>query len=518
MAVGELMIPVDLLTSPRCRAEHLGLPMPDSRHAVSACLPLWHHNIRYEEGDPDIVGRLQAAYPRFCLHPFVRELCRKAFGGDSRGLIFPSRKAAERALEYVRFRGAETGTLVALAANASSARMGPSCEGPGYGVAITEEEFPKLREYWQHAGEVITSRAAELILNKQPVVCSETAARATVRDRLAELRGGCAEDVWLFPSGMAAIAAVWRALRTHDASNPSVQFGFPYVDTLKIQQRFAPADYRLFPVGDASDVDQLESLMQSQIVSAVFCETPTNPLLTSPDLPRLRTLADQYGFLLVVDDTLAACINDNVLPFADIVVTSLTKYFSGYGDVLAGCATLNPNSRHADWLRAVMTSDFEELLPDADIAVLERNSRDLRQRVTTINRNAAILARRFAEHHLIQSVYHPSLSTSAAELQCDGCRCGGLMSIVLRDPENTTPVFFDHLEICKGPNLGTNFTLCCPYTILAHYTELEFVESCGVSRWLLRVSIGTEPVEELWSRFERAFAAAWPYSGRTKVA
>ena len=92
------------------------------------------------------------------------------------------------------------------------------------------------------------------------------------------------------------------------------------------------------------------------------------------------------------------------------------------------------------------------------------------------------------------------------------------MSIVLRDPENTTPVFFDNLEICKGPNLGTNFTLCCPYTILAHYTELEFVESCGVSRWLLRVSIGTEPVEELWSRFERAFAAAWPYPGRTKVA
>ena len=509
------MIPVDLLTSPRCRAEHLGLPMPDSPHAVSACLPLWQHNIGYEEGDPDIVGRLQAAYPRFCLHPFVRELCRKTFGGDSRGLIFPSRKAAERALEYVRWRGAETGTLMALAANASSARMGPgpSYEGSCCGVAITEEEFPKLREYWQHAGEVITSRAAELILNKQPVVCSETAARATVRDRLAELRGGRAEDVWLFPCGMAAIAAVWRALRTHDASNLSVQFGFPYVDTLKIQQRFAPADYRLFPVGDADDVDQLESLLQSQKVSAVFCETPTNPLLTSPDLPRLRTLADRYGFLLVVDDTLAACINDNVLPFADVVVTSLTKYFSGYGDVLAGCATINPDSRHAFWLRDVLNRDFEELLPDADIDVLEINSRDVRQRVTTINCTAAILARRFAEHPLIASVYHPSLSAGACELKSQDRGDGGLMSIVLRNPEKTTPVFFDNLEICKGPNLGTNFTLCCPYTILAHYTELEFVESCGVSRWLLRVSIGTEPVEELWSRFEKAFAVAWPHPG-----
>ncbi len=510
------MSPVDLLTSPRCRAEHLGLPMPDSPHAVSACLPLWEHNIAYEEGDPDVVGRLQAAYPRFCLHPFVRELCRKTFGGDSLGLIFPSRRAAERAMAYVRWQGAESAELVAVAGR--SAQMGPSYERSCYGVAIAEEEFPQLREYWQHAGEVITSRAAEMMLNEQPVVCSETTARTAVRDRLADLQGGSAHDVWLFPCGMAAIAAVWRALRTHDALNPSVQFGFPYVDTLKIQQRFAPADYRLFPVGDANDVDQLEKLLKSERVSAVFCETPTNPLLTSPDLPRLRTLADQHGFLLVVDDTLAACINDNVLPFADIVVTSLTKYFSGYGDVLAGCATLNPNSRHAAWLRAAMNRDFQELLPDADIEVLERNSRDVRQRVTTINRNAAVIARRFAEHPLIASVYHPSLSTSAADLQSDAGGDGGLMSIVLRDPENTTPAFFDQLEICKGPNLGTYFTLCCPYTILAHYTELEFVESCGVSRWLLRLSIGMEPVEELWSRFERAFAVAWPHLGRAIVA
>ena len=82
------------------------------------------------------------------------------------------------------------------------------------------------------------------------------------------------------------------------------------------------------------------------------------------------------------------------------------------------------------------------------------------------------------------------------------------MSIVLKRPEFSTTVMFDHLEVCKGPNLGTNFTLCCPYTILAHFTELEFVEQCGVSRWLLRISVGTEPVEELWQRFERALNKA----------
>jgi cystathionine gamma-synthase len=192
---------------------------------------------------------------------------------------------------------------------------------------------------------------------------------------------------------------------------------------------------------------------------------------------------------------------------ADIVVTSLTKYFSGYGDVLAGCVTLNPRSQYAGVLRTALENDFEELLIDADAEVLEKNSRDLRERVTTINRNAAIIARRLFDHPMVQNVYYPGLSEDAASEEASS-GFGGLLSIVLKAPAITTPIMFDHLEVCKGPNLGTNFTLCCPYTILAHYTDLEFVEDCGVSRWLLRISIGVEATEDLWQRIERALAAA----------
>ena len=70
-----------------------------------------------------------------------------------------------------------------------------------------------------------------------------------------------------------------------------------------------------------------------------------------------------------------------------------------------------------------------------------------------------------------------------------------------------TPAVYDALEVCKGPNLGTNFTLCCPYTILAHYRELDFAEQCGVSRYLLRVSVGLEEAEWLKSRFREALDA-----------
>ena len=63
------------------------------------------------------------------------------------------------------------------------------------------------------------------------------------------------------------------------------------------------------------------------------------------------------------------------------------------------------------------------------------------------------------------------------------------------------------MEFCKGPSLGTNFSLVCPYTLLAHYEELDWAESCGVDRTLLRVSCGVEPEEVILDRMMRALEA-----------
>lgn len=65
---------------------------------------------------------------------------------------------------------------------------------------------------------------------------------------------------------------------------------------------------------------------------------------------------------------------------------------------------------------------------------------------------------------------------------------------------------FDALETAKGPSLGTNFTLCCPYTLLAHYGELEWAAQFGVDSHLIRISVGLEETEELVGVFERALA------------
>ena len=77
----------------------------------------------------------------------------------------------------------------------------------------------------------------------------------------------------------------------------------------------------------------------------------------------------------------------------------------------------------------------------------------------------------------------------------------------MRDAAAKTERFFDALQIPKGPNLGTSFSLCCPFTILAHYRELDFVESCVISRHLIRVSVGLEDSAWQIERFLEALRA-----------
>jgi cystathionine gamma-synthase len=147
--------------------------------------------------------------------------------------------------------------------------------------------------------------------------------------------------VWLFPSGMAAIYAAHRAVTALRPGARSVQYGFPYVDTLKIQQDLGPGAIFL-PFGNEAELPALADALAAQPVSAIFCEFPSNPLLGSPPLQAVSDLAARHAVPVVVDDTISTYANVNPLPACDLLVTSLTKFFTGRGDVMAGAVVLNP--------------------------------------------------------------------------------------------------------------------------------------------------------------------------------
>lgn len=71
-------------------------------------------------------------------------------------------------------------------------------------------------------------------------------------------------------------------------------------------------------------------------IIALHTEFPSNPLLRTADLPRLRQLADKHNFLIVVDETIGTFANVEILPYVDIAVSSLTKIFSGDCNVMGG--------------------------------------------------------------------------------------------------------------------------------------------------------------------------------------
>ena len=115
-------------------------------------------------------------------------------------------------------------------------------------------------------------------------------------------------------------------------------FRFPYIDTLKILQKWGPGCH-FFGDGTDADIDALASLLSSPDaprILALFCEFPSNPLLRSANLVRLRELADRHGFVIVLDETIGNFVNVEILPYADILVSSLTKVFSGESNVMGG--------------------------------------------------------------------------------------------------------------------------------------------------------------------------------------
>jgi len=491
----------DLLHHPLWLPEDLGQPIPDTVHAVSVCLPTWRDNVGYEEGEARVREALRAGYPRFVYHPLVRalfEACEQRFAGpDEAALAWPSATVGRRFQAWLSQR---TGAAVRL--------------HPGWTPDFVATVFPRAvaaeaKAYWQHGGEGISSRRAEAILGQSADPGASASegqeARATLRRQLAAAYGIPAGDIWLFPIGMTALFVAHRALRRLWPERPTVQFGFPYVDTLKVQQKFG-AGVRFLPHASASDLTELHAIAAGQPLAGIFTEFPSNPLLISPDLGRLAAITRRLGVPLVVDDTLATPCNADLRPVADIICSSLTKSFSGVGDVTGGVLVINPASPLAETLRAAVAAEYEDLLWDADAVVLARNGAGFAERVRVCSTNATALAAWLAAQPKVARVYHPSLTTPElyrAWRRPEGGD-GAMFSLLLHEPATRAPRFFDALRCCKGPNLGMEYTLVCPFTILAHYDELDWAESVGVSRWLLRVAVGREPLTELVARFAAA--------------
>ncbi|KAH9203023.1 YLL058W-like protein [Zygosaccharomyces rouxii] len=432
----------------------------------------------------------------------------------------------------------------------------------------SDTEFDIVREYWKLRGECVSSRLADNInqlLDSMSTASSKNKHEVETRIRLSRNEGENAKklikrrlvenhcnpfgltrknsvwdngsldperDVYLVSSGMSSIFAVrrfltfWEEKRASDCSltqdgssgkkdvslcNTAAIFGFPFKDTQVIMKTFGTCQFYGF--GDSRDISSLKKFLNSdkQRILAVFIETPSNPLLNMPDLLQLRKLADEYGFFIIIDDTIGG-LNVDTLPYADIICTSLTKLFNGSSNVMGGSLILNPKSSLYPSAREYFASSkFEDLLWGEDAVVLEENSRDFEDRTTRANENTEILLNELLlplEGRIFKKIYYPSVSSKETFANYEAVRnkkggYGCLFSMSFFNQRDAV-VFYDSLKVFKGPSNGTNFTLACPYVQLAHHSELEEVSEFGVDPNFVRVSVGLEDSNWLIGVFSNA--------------
>jgi cystathionine gamma-synthase len=331
------------------------------------------------------------------------------------------------------------------------------------------------------------------------------------------------KDIYFYQTGMASIYKPHSyMLKLYQGT--TVLFGMAFMNTITAFQEFG-SSYKFFGLGTDDDVHDLEIFLQNEKkhgrkVQAIWAEFPANPLLTTPNITRLRALADEHDVVLAVDDTIGSWANVDITSMTDILVTSLTKSFNGYADAIAGSAILNPASRKYHELKPLFDKYFVPELYIDDAEAIERNSRDYLPRTIKLNHNASSLVQYLKScaedpNSAVRAVHYPSLNSSGEHYKnfmrlttrdfTPGYGC--VFSIELKDFP-TTIAFYDNLNVHDGPHLGAPFTLAFAYTMCAYKNKLSWAAEYGLKPTQIRISAGLEDTETLLEDFRIAVEAA----------
>ena len=211
-------------------------------------------------------------------------------------------------------------------------------------------------------------------------------------------------------------------------------------------------------------------------VDLVWLEAPSNPFLTMPDL----AAAAAHPARVVVDATAATPIHLRPLEHGvDFVLHSATKYLGGHDDVLLG-AVVCKREDDAERLKEFRTRSGIVAAPDP-CSLLLRGLETLEPRVRRQTESATELARRLQGHPAVQIVRFAGI--------------GGLLSFDVAGADEARHVETSLQLITNATSLGGIHSLL---EARARW------EGDRVPPGLLRLSVGLEPVEDLWADLAQA--------------
>jgi cystathionine gamma-synthase len=498
------------------KSSPLGKAIPPVPHAVSVSLPTWEDVYGYENKDPRVMQALEAGYPRFVPVPNILALEKRslAVGGEICFRFFPSRFASDHALAFLKLQGVEPEILKNIHIEVIPRR-------PEVRWSFTPKDKTRLGKalklFFQHTGEGLSSRQALSLLEGHPYKKPDPHKISAILKDLGKNLGLDDTAGQLFPSGMSAWFSVLCWLKARLPGKIILQYGFAYIDTLALPPKLG-IPQTLVDERDPRAWEKIRSLLSHGSIGAIFVEYPTNPLLFTADLQRLRELSLEHNVPLVIDDSLSSFSNFDFSHLADLWLSSLTKVYNGQGNLMAGALFGNPKTQWGQDYLSYSQNYPATPLHHEDLDVLYQNATGWEERVEAANALGAQVAAFLETHPMVAQVYYPSSQSGSPLGPGKSLRnapeprieprlekgWGGLLSFSLRQGEKGAAAFYDEVNLPKGPSFGTEFPLLCPYALLAYFDELDWVKGQGVDPYLMRLWVGTGDAEELITELSRA--------------
>ena len=328
--------------------------------------------------------------------------------------------------------------------------------------------------------------------------------RAALEALIADLEGGTRG--FAFGSGMAAITAVLSLFRTGDKVLISKNV---YGGTFRVLDKVFKSFGLGYALADTDDVSALDAAITPG-VKAVLVESPANPLLTVTDLAAVTFVAKRRGLLTIVDNTfMTPYLQRPITLGADIVVHSATKYLGGHSDLVAGLAVTN-HPEIAERLAFIQNATGGVLGP-FDSFLLVRGIKTLGVRMDRHVANAEAIAARLAAHPDVSRVWYPGLKDFPGhDVQFRQAKNGGAMiSFELADGKDHRAFFRALRLVTLAESLGGVESLVCHPASMTHASiPKETREKVGITDRLIRLSVGIEDADDIWSDVENAIRKA----------
>ena len=358
--------------------------------------------------------------------------------------------------------------------------------------------------------------------------------------RIAAMEGGI--GALCVASGMAAITYALQCIC--EAGDNIVSTSQLYGGTFNLFAHTLPRQGIEARMVSYNDFDGFEAAIDER-TRAVFCESIGNPAGNVVDIEKLAEIAHRHGVPLIVDNTVATPFLCR--PFelgADIVVHSLTKYIGGHGTTVGGAIV---DSGKFDWaankerFKVLNEPDpsyhgvvyTEALGPAAYIgrcrvvplrntgaALSPTNAFQIMQGLETLGlrmerhcENAEKLATFLQNHPKVDWVNYAALPDSKYHTECQkitGGKASGILSFGIKGGIEPCTRFIDSLKmILRLVNIGDAKSLAChPAAITHRQLNDEELASAGVSKDLIRISVGIEHIDDIIADVSQALDKA----------